>query len=765
MRRRFLLLVFLLPFLRIPPASAQDSSFIDLRGKAAFRPGDDDVWRSKYIDEIEEWNFIPVPGAWEANGFPLLDGFAWYRVRFRVPLAMRGDSLLLVMSGVDDADETFLNGVLVGKSGSFPPNVRSELRSLRVYPLPRFIREEHNLLAVRVFDKGDDGGITGAIFRIIRAEDVGTVLDEIVDAPAEAASLYISNGVMVSAISSDSGVVRWSRPRPYDRISQDLFTENALSRMLLTSGDDGRPLPPPTRIGFVSGSGVVRALYSNDVEVYWYHPRDLEQRVLITAIREAATTSGKTGIRFTFDRPAWTYREMTTEKDGIRTTYHILVYNSCCMELAERDLEQVMDQGEAVFGLDAEIARWRSLHSEARYIPGLLDAAEHAVYSQSLISILQATVREPGGGFGQILAGLDPRSRAVCVPADHLLAVRALAAAGMGSTARDALLFVQNAEHARYTLFDVYGNERGVGYPYLVPPVPWDGSGNEWHWPRADQATLRFDGLAWYIEAVDALREHERNRAITSGARFDDSAWVAPWWQQLSTQVADILTYRLDSTGLLRHDDSPWGSGISDLPSVHGTVRAIHALDIAARYAEWMNDDLKSFLYRDAARRSREGVLALLRRVMTSDKADALDSRALRVFHPLLCDAVALGIFEAASEETAFILDMVETSFSVEGEPLHYHARPDGDWFERQVRPQIALRLCRAYVAAGKHDHAEALFAKVTSIAAAHGNMLPELLDPVTGGWYGARPSIATAADYILTAESILLSRMNRKQQ
>jgi hypothetical protein len=765
MRGRFLLFLFLFSGMWTIHAAAQDSSFIDLRGKAAFRPGDDDVWRSKYIDELEEWNFIPVPGSWESNGFPLLDGFAWYRVRFRIPHSLRSDSLLLVMSGVDDADETFLNGVLVGKTGSFPPDIRSELRSLRVYPLPRFIREEHNLLAVRVFDKGDDGGITGSMFRIIRAQDIGNMLDELVDAPVPAASLYISNGVMVSAISADSGIVRWSRPRPYDRISRELFTENTLSDMRLTSGSDGRALPPPARIGFLPGTGIVRATYSGDVDVYWYHPRDMEQRVFIAAVREAASSSGGTGIRFTFDRPAWTYREQTTERSGFRTTYHILVYNSCCIELAERDLGQVMDQGETTFGLEAEIARWNALHAGARFIPGLLNSVEQAVYAQSLITILQATVREPGGGFGQILSGLDPRSRAVCVPADHLLAVRALAAAGMGKAVQEALHFVHNAEHEQYTLFDVYGSEQGVGYPYLVPPVPWDGSGSEWRWDRADQATLRFDGLAWYIEAVDALREHERNLTITSGRRFDDSAWVAPWWGQLSARVADILTYRLDSTGLLKNDDSPWSSGISDQPSVHGTVRAIHALGIAARYADWLNDDLKSYLYRDAIRRSLDGVHTLLRRVMSADKPEALGPMELRVFHPLLCDAVALGIFDAASEETAFILDMVETSFSVEGEPLQYNARPDGDWFERQVRPQIALRLCRAYAAAGKHERAEQLFSAVTSLAAAHGNVLPELFDPVTAGTHGARPSVATAAEYILTAESILLSRVNRQQR
>ncbi len=742
------------------PAHAQDSSYIDLRGKAAFRVGDDDVWRSKYIDELEEWNFIPVPGAWETNGFPLLDGFAWYRIRFRIPPALRGDSLLLVMSGVDDADETFLNGVLVGKTGSFPPNIRTELRSLRVYPLPRFIREEHNLLALRVFDKGDEGGITGSIFRIIRAQDIARVLDEIVDSPAPAHSLYISNGVMVSAISADSGIVRWSRPRPYDRISQDLLTENVLSRMRLTPADGGETSLLPTSIGYLPGTGIVLASYGNGVEAYWYHPRDMEQKVLIAAIRTPVSSEAEVGISFTFDRPAWMYREETTERNGYRTTYHLLVYNSCCMELAERDLDLVLSQGEAVYGLDAEIARWRALHEGARFIPGLLNPTEQAVYAQSMITILQSTVRESGGGYGQILSGLEPKSRAVCVPTDHLLAVRALAAAGMGDRVREALDYVHGAEHKHYTLFDVYGEEHGVGYPYLLPPVPWDGSGNEWRWERADEARLRFDGMSWYIEAVDALREHERTLAITSGRSFDDSAWVAPWWGRLSGQVADILSYRLDSIGLLRNDDSPWGSGISELPSVHGTIRAIHALDIAVRYAGWMRDDLKHYLYSDAARRAREGIASLINRVMTAGKADVLGPLELRVFHPLLCDAVSLGLVDAGSPEARFILDMVETSFAAEDDSLQYNARPDGDWYERQSRPQIALRLARAYAAAGEYRRAEALFSGVTALAAAHSNLLPELVDPVSHGFHGALPSVATAAEYILSAEKIVLGRM-----
>ena len=597
-------------------AYSQESHAIDLRGLAAFRAGDDDVWRSKYIDEQDDWSFIATPGAWEDNGFPLLDGFAWYRVRFRIPPALRGDSLLLVMSGVDDADETFLNGVLVGKTGSFPPESRSELYSLRVYPLPRFIREEHNLLAVRVYDRGDQGGITGSMFRIIRVQDVPSMLDEIVDAPPTAHSLYISNGVMVSAISADSAMLRWCRPRPYKQISQDLPTEVVLSRMMLTDGDDGRPLGRPLSIGFVPHTGVVRAEYPEATEVFWYHPGETEQRVLVVAIRTSLASVRRPGIHFTFDRPAWMYSEQSVEHAGFAITYHLFVYNSCCDELAERDLGIVLARGEVLYGLETELARWEAMQEGAPPLSTVLSSAEQAVYRQSVITILQAIVREAGGGSGQILSGFEPFSQAVCDPADHLLAARALAAAGLGARVRGALDFVQKAEHEQYAFFDVFGTERGIGFPYLIPPVSWDGSGREWRWERADQAELRFDGMAWYIETVEALRVHEKNLAIAAGREFNDSAWIAPWWDGLSDRVADVLSYRLDSTGLLRCDDSPWGRGQTDLPSVHGAARVSHALDIAARYAVWMHDDLKRFLYSDASRRSREGVTALGSRVM-----------------------------------------------------------------------------------------------------------------------------------------------------
>lgn len=760
-------LVLLLVCICATAARAQETASIDLRGLAAFRAGDDDVWRSKFIDEEMEWSFVTVPGAWEDNGFPLLDGFAWYRIRFRIPDVMRDDSLLLVMSGVDDADETFLNGVMIGKSGGFPPAMRSELHAVRVYPLPRSVSEEFNLLAVRVFDAGEQGGITGSVFRIVRADSMPRVLDEITDLPRPRPPRFISNGVMVSAWMPDSAVIAWSRPRLYDRITPDLPTGIALSRLGLTIDIDGVLHPfLPSSSGYVEGTGVLKAT-GGGIETFWYHPVGnhpvgTAARILVVAVRQDANDHRETGLRFVMDLPYWRYEVRTSEQHGMRTTSHILAYNACCTELVDRDMEEFLAGGADAWSLEREMAVWQEELQEWHPLPAALDSGEQQVYRRALVAMRQMQVRERGAGEGQLVAALQPARRAVCEPAAHLLAAEAFAAAGYTGPARAALAFIHRAEHASYRVFDVFGTEFGVGYPYLVSPVPYDGSGTEWRWTRADHAVPRYEGMARYVLAVDALREAVRAKAVDGGQAFSDSAFVAEYWMYLGPLVADVLMYRLDENGLLSQDDGPWGTALSDLPGIHASILTAHALRIAARHARLLGHDLKAYLYSDAADRATGAIVRLI-----GDRGDAVptdSARALaaRLLHPLLADAVALGVLDADTPAGQFAFETVETGFAIENAPGMFRTVPDGDWFARQARPQITLRLARAYAVAGDRRRADELFATVTREALRHDGVLPELIDPVTGHWHGAMPSLATAADYILTAETIARLRRAR---
>ncbi|MBE3069666.1 MAG: glycoside hydrolase N-terminal domain-containing protein, partial [Planctomycetes bacterium] len=111
------------------------------------------------------WRLLQVPGAWgqPGDGLDSYDGFAWYRAFVQVPQAWAGQTLELALGQIDDCDETFFNGARVGGEGAFPPDTRTAWQTERRYRVdPKLVRAGRwNLIAVRVFDNGGQGGIAG----------------------------------------------------------------------------------------------------------------------------------------------------------------------------------------------------------------------------------------------------------------------------------------------------------------------------------------------------------------------------------------------------------------------------------------------------------------------------------------------------------------------------------------------------------------------------------------------------------------------------
>jgi sialate O-acetylesterase len=134
---------------------------LDLKGEWKFSIGDDLKWKEPgFVDD--NWENIKVPSPWENEGFNGYDGYAWYRKQFKMPENLKGKTIYFSLGTIDDCDEFYVNGHLVGLSGSFPPNYHSEYNSLRMYPCPQeYINfNGNNLIAVRVYDDELAGGIT-----------------------------------------------------------------------------------------------------------------------------------------------------------------------------------------------------------------------------------------------------------------------------------------------------------------------------------------------------------------------------------------------------------------------------------------------------------------------------------------------------------------------------------------------------------------------------------------------------------------------------
>lgn len=108
-------------------------------------------WASADLDE-SAWKLIAVPGAWERNGYPGLDGIVWLRTSFNLSANEARQMSSLTLGAVDDDDITWINGVEIGRTSGYFQR--------RQYSVPAgALREGRNVLAVRVSDGAGDGGI------------------------------------------------------------------------------------------------------------------------------------------------------------------------------------------------------------------------------------------------------------------------------------------------------------------------------------------------------------------------------------------------------------------------------------------------------------------------------------------------------------------------------------------------------------------------------------------------------------------------------
>ncbi|HEY5499088.1 MAG TPA: hypothetical protein VIK20_01755 [Bacteroidales bacterium] len=138
---------------------------VNLQCSWKFHTGDNIAWKENaYIDC--SWSSIFVPSTWEDQGFRCYDGFAWYRKSFIYKGGLTDEKLVLMLGKIDDLDQAFLNGVLIGSTKlkfneSKPFIIGSEYKTIRGYYFPRKLLRKglKNTIAVRVYDKIDLGGI------------------------------------------------------------------------------------------------------------------------------------------------------------------------------------------------------------------------------------------------------------------------------------------------------------------------------------------------------------------------------------------------------------------------------------------------------------------------------------------------------------------------------------------------------------------------------------------------------------------------------
>jgi hypothetical protein len=138
---------------------------IDLQGIWSFAPSK----RGERVDDDAAWVKMMVPSPWDHHGYRKYDGFGWYKRTFTVSSKFPNEKLVLMLGKVDDFDQVFINGVLIGKTNDNRPYGSSRSFSVdRVYEIPSEVikRNGPNVIEVLVEDIGNIGGIYEGVIGI-----------------------------------------------------------------------------------------------------------------------------------------------------------------------------------------------------------------------------------------------------------------------------------------------------------------------------------------------------------------------------------------------------------------------------------------------------------------------------------------------------------------------------------------------------------------------------------------------------------------------
>lgn len=112
--------------------------------------GDSIKYKESSFDD-SEWDTVTIPSNWSKR-YPGWSGICWYRIRIEFTDCIPSKSFALKLGYILNADETYFNGVLIGKTGEISDPSSLVYDKTRIYEIPSSLIKSGgiNIIAVRV---------------------------------------------------------------------------------------------------------------------------------------------------------------------------------------------------------------------------------------------------------------------------------------------------------------------------------------------------------------------------------------------------------------------------------------------------------------------------------------------------------------------------------------------------------------------------------------------------------------------------------------
>ncbi len=740
---------------------------LNLAGEWLFKTGDDLKWSIPELDD-SNWTKIEVPATFESQGFKNYDGFAWYRLHFDVPENLLKADLILLLGNIDDADETYLNGVKIGETGKFPPERKTEWTTLRAYPIPKgLLKKTNNVLAVRVCDFGFDGGIFKGPVGIILKKDFDFKMRENNKPHRSANSLVSSNGFTAIVYDIEKHQIVGMYEHIYKVISPENYTKNFINdaNFILELDDRKYDLAkiPEDEVGYINGTNIIYANYKKlGVQVYYFAPFQIDAPVMVAICKvnkkykqskiyfRASTIQGEITSEVDLEDVIYLQRtqikkliktKLVQRSDGTGGEIEKRIFLAISSSRSEDEIEKFKKLTENEEILNDEIKFWKNFTSKAKK-PARLSKGEKDLLNQSIAILKMAQSREEGAPYGQILASLPPGEWTYTWVRDGVYAINALIELGYFEEAKSALEFMLKARTGFYKEFiHKDGKDYGVKKDYKITVCKYYGDGIEESDHNEDGPNIELDGFGLFLWAFGNYIEKTR-----------DIEFAVIYWDTLTTKIADVLISSIDNYGVIRAESGPWERHLPGKHYAYTTITAIKGIRSIAKVASLLKDKTAEKFYRSYADSIQKYFLKNFvdENGVIKGTLEAKDKTEFEYFDASVVEAINFDIVPAESKIAKNTIEAIKKNLKMKNRFGFFRVN-NGDWYDRQEWIFIDLRVAVALNKAGFKKDAEQILQWITSQSNLNFNLIAELYDEWNSDYQGQYPMVGFGAGaYVL---------------
>ena len=722
-----------------------------LEGIWLFHRGDNAEWSNPNIDD-SDWSEVKVPGVWLDYGYKGLNSFGWYRLRFSYEDKINSaGSLFLVIGGIDDADETFLNGTSIGSTGGFPPNFATEWNTPREYRVPVDLIRGDNILAIRVYNAGAHGGIHKGPIAIKTGAELSGEASFNRKPHRSYYQIPFTNGVAAANYDVKRHEFNSFYPHIFKKIDKVNETPLLLEslRTVLMRGRKEIPLSDlsTVELGYINGTGIVRHTMKGEgftLTQYAFCPFNLNVpfwafTVVLegNAVNHMSLNMETTGRNSDLEIGKWNY------SDGKRRWLSCYLYFKQGNPSSRRAfISKFKNENPGLDALLNEINWWNEWQHRT-ILPENLVVAEQNLYLQSAAILKMGQSRESIPYRGQIVASLPPSMWNMAWVRDGAYAIEAFIKTGHYEEALNAIEFIIRGKCGDYKHFIWNEKDYGIGHDYTVSVVRYYGNGTEESDHNENGPNIELDGFGLTLWNIRRYIEET-----------GDKKFLQFYWRKISTQIADALIANIDTTGLIRADSGPWERHLPGKHFIYTSACAYRGLLDAAWLAAELDDSVKSNLYRETAEKIKNSIVEKLydesEKTLKGNLEDStpdtyMDASAVEAINWIFTGDDSISVNTLSAFDKYLMNKRIKRG---------YFRITGGDWYDRQEWVFLDLRIVSAFRKIGNQKRSKALRNWVTLQSLYNFGMIAELYDEKTTDYQGSVPMCGFGAGaYILSFE------------